>query len=79
MEWAVYTEPAGGARLILPAKVQTLVDELRRVLGLHPFDIDGFDINMDRDGIVQDVKPKMAFRRAREKANPVDKREAVRA
>ena len=61
--------------MILPPKVQTLVDELRRVLGLHPFDIDGFDINLDREGIVQDVKPKLVYRRTKE----VDNRGSVRA
>ena len=52
--------------VILPSKVQTLIDELRRVMGLHPFDVSGFEINLDRDGIVQDVKPKLIYRRAKE-------------
>lgn len=47
----------------LPPKVQPLIDELRRVLGLHPFDVAGFEVNLDRDGIVQDVKPKLIYRR----------------
>lgn len=49
--------------MTLPPKVQPLIDELRRVLGLHPFDVTGFEINLDRDGVVQDVKPKLQYRR----------------
>ena len=60
------TEAEGAASVILPVKVQTCVDELRRLLGLHPFDVSGFEINLDRDGIVQDVKPKLVYRRAKE-------------
>ena len=51
--------------MTLPPKVQPLIDELRRVLGLHPFDVTGFEINLDRDGVVQDVKPKLQYRRVR--------------
>lgn len=50
----------------LPPQVQTLVDQIVSVMGLHPFHVSGLEINMDREGLVQDVKPKIIYRREKE-------------
>ena len=47
----------------LPPQVQALVDQLVRVLDLHELQPSALEINIDREGIVQDVKPKLIYRR----------------
>ena len=49
--------------MTLTPQVQTLYDQLVQALGLQAFKPCGLDINADRDGIVQDVKPKLVFKR----------------
>jgi hypothetical protein len=52
--------------MTLPPEIQTLVDQIVQVMGLQAIRPSGFDINMDIEGIVQDVKPKLIWRRAKE-------------
>lgn len=51
----------------LPPQVQTLVDQIVQHLGLQALRPSGIEINLDGEGIVQDVKPKLTFRRASQK------------
>lgn len=48
----------------LPPQIQTLVDQMVRAMGLHATQPASIEINMDRDGIVQDVKPKLVYRKS---------------
>jgi len=54
----------------LTPQVQTLVDQIVQQLGLQGVRPSSLEINLDRDGIVQDVKPKLTFRRA--KVSPLE-------
>ena len=56
--------------MILPPTVQTLVDQLVQVMGLHATRPSALEINLDSDGIVQDVKPKLVYRREKEIDRP---------
>lgn len=49
--------------MTLPVEVQSLVDQIVRAMGLHAIRPSAIEINMDRDGIVQDVKPKLVYKR----------------
>lgn len=51
----------------LPPQVQTLVDQIVQQLGLQALKPSALEINLDREGIVQDVKPVLMFKRAKEK------------
>ncbi len=48
----------------LPPSVQTLVSQIVTELGLQALKPSSLEINMDRDGIVQDVKPRLIYRKA---------------
>jgi hypothetical protein len=48
----------------LPPDVQGLVDKLRASLGVPPCQI---VLDMDRDGVVQAVEPRVIFRRVKPK------------
>lgn len=54
--------------MTLPASVQMHVDQIVQLLGLQAIRPSAIEINMDREGIVQDVKPLIVFKRAKEKA-----------
>lgn len=55
---------ARSARVTLPASVQMHVDQIVQLLGLQATRPSALEINLDREGIVQDVKPKLVFKRA---------------
>lgn len=57
----------------LPPRVQTLVDQIVQELQLQALKPSALEINLDRDGVVQDVKPKLVYRRR--KTDAVDDRE----
>jgi hypothetical protein len=46
-----------------PPAVQTRVDEIIQLLGLQALRPESLSIHLDRQGIVQAVKPQLAFRR----------------
>lgn len=50
--------------MTLSPQVQTLVDQIVRELGLHAIRPARLEINLDRQGLVQDVKPILVFRRS---------------
>ena len=52
----------------LSPRVQTLVDQLVQELGLQALRPSSLNVNMDPDGIVQDVKPLLVYRRGNKKA-----------
>lgn len=52
----------------LPPEAQTLVSQLVTVLGLQRFGAMHIEINIDRDRLVQDIKPTPIFRREKDKA-----------
>lgn len=52
----------------LPPAVQSLVSQIVTELGLQALKPSALEINLDRDGTVQDVKPKLVFKRAKEAA-----------
>jgi hypothetical protein len=49
----------------LPPSIQSLYDQMVQALQLQALKPCGLDINVDGDGIVQDVKPKLVYRRER--------------
>ena len=49
--------------MILPSSVQTLVDQLVRAMGLHATTPAKIEIDLDRQGLVQHLKPTLIFRR----------------
>ena len=62
--------------MTLSPQVQSLVDQLVQVMGLQALRPSGIEINMDGDGIVQDVKPRLIYRRRKDDAAiSVDNRE----
>jgi len=50
-------------RVTLPAQVQVLVDQIVQSMGLQAIRPSSLEINLDGDGIVQDVKPRLVYRR----------------
>lgn len=50
----------------LPPRVQTLVDQIVQELNLQALRPSALEINMDGDGVVQDVKPKIIYRRRKD-------------
>jgi hypothetical protein len=44
------------------------VDQIVQLLGLQAIRPSALEINMDREGVVQDVKPQLVFKRAKERA-----------
>lgn len=51
--------------MTLPPQVQTLVDQIVQAIGLHATRPSALEINLDAQGIVQDVKPKLVYRRGK--------------
>ena len=49
--------------MTLPPEAQPIIDQLLRVLGLRQFRPEMLEVHFDRDGIAQDVKPTLGFRR----------------
>lgn len=56
--------------MTLPPQVQTLVDQIVQAMGLHATRPSALEINLDGDGIVQDVKPKLVYRRRKALTSP---------
>lgn len=49
--------------MTLTPQVQTLVDQLVQQLGLQATRPESLEIHFDKDGVVQQVKPRLNFRR----------------
>lgn len=49
----------------LPPEVQTLVDQMRQAMGWQAWPVQSIEIHLDRDGLAQDVKPTLSYRRAK--------------
>lgn len=53
----------GTATVSLPPAVQTRVDEIIQLLGLQALRPESLTIHFDKQGLAQDVKPVLSFRR----------------
>lgn len=62
--------------MMLPPAVQTLVDQMIQVLGLQAQRPVSLELHFDRDGIVQDLKSTLSYRREKK---DLDKTEDIRA
>ncbi len=49
--------------MTLPVSVQTLVSQIVQELGLQALRPSSLEINLSKDGLVQDVKPVLRFTR----------------
>lgn len=59
--------------MTLPPEAQPIIDQLVKVLGLMGFHTEKLEVHFDRDGIAQDVKPTLGFKR-RKTDKPLDTR-----
>lgn len=52
--------------MTLPPQVQTLVDQMRQEMGWQAWPVQCIEIHLDREGIAQDVKPTLSYRREKD-------------